>query len=684
MEIDQAESVTEATQRDLRETTLYREAADLYKLFRQPGTGQISDAAEVSVAPDGEHAVFAATFVDALEGTPPTRICGIDLCSGEVRVLTFGPNTDRLPKYSPDGRYVAFLSDRQKAGSFQLYLLDPAQGVARAAGSVKGWVEYLHWSPDGRRILLGVAGEGADIAGAQGAIPSKRVADQAAPSWIPAVETGDESYRWRRVWVYDFDTRHVRQISREGSNIWEAAWCGSGAVVAVVSPGPGEGLWYAARLHIIDIETGNSREVYVPQDQIASPAACLSGKRLAVIEGLCSDRGSMAGDLQLIETSSRKAHRVNTQRVDISHLEWQSEHELLLAGHRGFETVVARYDVRSEEFSEVWSSRDVTSGGRYATVAGLGALGDCVLVGENYGRAPEIALIRRGEYRTLKSFDSGYDAEAKAIESAECVAWKAPDGIEIQGWLLLPKAKGPYPLIVAVHGGPTSHWRPLWLGRRNAHLLMLIKRGYAVFFPNPRGSSGRGQTFVRLVLGDLGGADTYDHLSGIDHLVKLGIADPRRLGVTGTSYGGFMTSWLITQDARFAAAVPVAPHTNQVTQHLLSNIPGFLALFLGERYDQPGGKYFERSPIMHAHKVKTPTLNVCGAQDRCTPPGEAAQFHNALLENEVTSVLVTYPEEGHGIRKFPAAIDYAARLVSWFERFMPPDALVRNRACGSG
>ena len=143
-----------------------------------------------------------------------------------------------------------------------------------------------------------------------------------------------------------------------------------------------------------------------------------------------------------------------------------------------------------------------------------------------------------------------------------------------------------------------------------------------------------------------------------------------------------MTSWLITQDSRFSAAVAVSPHTNQVTEHLLSNIPHFMALFLSDKYNNPGGKYFQRSPVMHAEKVKTPTLNICGALDRCTPPEEAMQFHKALQENGVTSVLVTYPEEGHGVRKFPAAIDYAARLVAWFQEHMP--ATARNSVCDSG
>ena len=178
--------------KDARETALYREAEALYTALRQPGTGQISDAAEVHVSPDERYVVFAGTLLDALEAASPTRICLTDLVSGDTRVITFGPNVDRLPKFSPDGRYIAFLSDRHQAGDFQLYLLDRTSGAVRPTARVAGWVEYLHWSPDGRRILLGVAGHGADIAGTQGAVTTRKI-DRQTPSWMPAVEIGDET-----------------------------------------------------------------------------------------------------------------------------------------------------------------------------------------------------------------------------------------------------------------------------------------------------------------------------------------------------------------------------------------------------------------------------------------------------------------------------------------------------------
>ncbi|MGH7870138.1 MAG: alpha/beta hydrolase family protein, partial [Candidatus Dormibacteraceae bacterium] len=260
----------------------------------------------------------------------------------------------------------------------------------------------------------------------------------------------------------------------------------------------------------------------------------------------------------------------------------------------------------SSRFAETWSSRDITTGGRYIAVAGLGNA-DCLLVGEGFERAPELAVIRGGRYSVIRSFDHASADHSAFIGSTQEFAWKAPDGLKIHGLVLTPKVAGPHPLIMYVHGGPVGHWRPRWLGRASVHILMLLKRGYAIFLPNPRGSSARGQDFARKVFGDMGGADARDLLSGLDALVQQRLVDPARLGVIGGSYGGFMTAWLITQDARFAAAVAVAPHTNQVSTHLCSNIPHFMTLITQDRYTNPTGKYFERSPIMHAHKARTPT-----------------------------------------------------------------------------
>jgi dipeptidyl aminopeptidase/acylaminoacyl peptidase len=657
--------------------TLFAQAKAIYEDLYQPGTGQISDAAELNVSTDGRFATFAGTQMESLEGIPPTRVCVIELATAQMRVMTAGPGVDRSPKFSPDGLSIAFLSDRHKAGDFQLHVLDCADGTTTCASRVNGWVEYLSWSPDGTRILLGVAGHGADTASTHGAVVSLR--DEDLPEWMPSVDTGQEPHRWRHAWIYEMAAHNVRRVTRHGINVWEAAWCGNGALLVSASAQPGEGAWYAARLLAITVDDGSSEVMYVPRDQLGCLAASPSGAHLAFVEAICSDRLLVAGELRIIERATGINRSIGTHDVDVTTLSWRSEHRLFIVGLRGFDTVVASYDVLTGVFEEVWKSPEVSLQGPAMSAAPRGHGRDCVVIGEGFDRAPQVALVCDGVYRVLASFDLGYEQHARCIASVERITWRAPDGLDIQGWLLRPGTPSPHSTVMVVHGGPVSNWRPVWLGRaRTVPLLMLVQRGYAVFLPNPRGSSGRGQDFARRVRGDLGGADAGDLLAGIDHLVSRELSDVARLGVTGVSYGGFMTAWLVTHDTRFAAAVPVALAANRISQRLTCTHTRFLDLFLDDEYTNAHGRYVERSPIMYAHLARTPTLNICGALDRCTPATEALQFHNALRENGGTSELVTYPQEGHGIRKFPATADYAARMLAWFEEHMPPGELPRE------
>ena len=152
--------------------------------------------------------------------------------------------------------------------------------------------------------------------------------------------------------------------------------------------------------------------------------------------------------------------------------------------------------------------------------------------------------------------------------------------------------------------------------------------------------------------------------------MEQGIADPARIGVTGISYGGYMSAWLITQDQRFAAAVPISPTSNWYSQHRTSQIPFFDEFFLDASASEPGGKFFDRSPVMFADRVTCPTLTLTGARDHNTPPTQALEFHRSLLEHGATSVLATYPTAGHGIRSFPEVIDDTARYVGWFLKYL--------------
>jgi dipeptidyl aminopeptidase/acylaminoacyl peptidase len=652
---------------DLRGTATYGDVQEYFRRFHEPAYGRPIAAADPDAQPDGTAIAFTGTVFTELSGLGTARVCLAQ--AGTVTVLTEGPGEQKHPRFSPDGTLLAYLSDGAREGDFQLIIRVLSDGSERTTEPADGTVEYLSFSPDGRHILLGVAGHGADRSGGEGSGTTARVADD-QPDWLPSANAGPAADQWRSAWVVDVSGGTSRQVSRPGTNVWEAVWLGPAALLAVTSPVPGEEAWYTARLHRIDLATGAEELLHASEVQMGWPAATPAGSRWAIVSATCSDRWIVAGDLHVADESGELC-AVDTHGVDVTCTQWLDELRLGYLGLRGLTTAAGIYDVGSGKAEEIWSSHE-TTGDRYPD-GRFSPDGSVAVALHSYTRYPELSFIRDGDVVTVASLHHpGADFITSVGGRIEPVSWNAPDGLEIEGLLCLPDTPGPHPLIVFVHGGPVWAYRDRWsIGQ--AYTPLLVSRGYAVLHPNPRGSSGRGQEFAGAVLGDMGGADTQDYVSGVDALVERGIADPRRIGVTGGSYGGFMSAWLITQDQRFAAAVAMAPCTDWYSQHHTTNIPYFDALFLADQPRARTGRYLDRSPLFFADQVRTPTLQTAGALDRCTPAGQAVEFHTALLECGVESALAIYPGEGHGVRRFPAVIDQCTRLLGWFERHMPPE-----------
>nr|WP_243853537.1 prolyl oligopeptidase family serine peptidase [Sphingopyxis panaciterrae] len=224
------------------------------------------------------------------------------------------------------------------------------------------------------------------------------------------------------------------------------------------------------------------------------------------------------------------------------------------------------------------------------------------------------------------------------------------------------------PLVAFIHGGPSHLFRDSWTFD-NPLAALLVSSGYAVLFPNPRGSSGRGLDFASRVIGDMAGEDMHDILAGIDHVIAHHSVDGSRLFVTGGSYGGFMTTWLVGQTQRFQAACAIAPLTDMRSQYFTAHHPEFLSIYSGGDPYDVGGTFDQRSPLAHANKVTTPTLLIAGEMDKTTPPAQAVQFHHALVLADVPTELVLYPEEGHAAARYEAQIDQGTRVLRWFAQW---------------
>jgi dipeptidyl aminopeptidase/acylaminoacyl peptidase len=636
--------------------------------WMQVGSGRPFDFADLALSPDGRIVAAIGLFSDAIDQPSAHRLCLIDVASGRVEVVSTPGGTDRAPRWSGDGSRLFFLTDRESAGLFQGVVMDVATRAEKAICVSDHWLEYGEWSPDGATLLLGAAGLRADTAGIDGAI-KRDFGEKDAPAWAPSLDEGPSGDEWRSLWAMDLATGETLRITPEGVNPWHAAWCGRDAVVMIASDTPSETDWYRADVRMLSLADGAMRQLYKPRDQLLGIAATPAGDRIAVIDALCSDR-DVGGGTAHVSTNGAAFEAVNTGGVDVSFIGWRDADRLVYGGLRGLETVVGQVYPAAGNVRELWRSGERSFGGLVGPVGTVSKAGVAILA-EGCFEAPVLTVVGNGEPRDVCHVAPDQLSRQVAADGrAERVRWHAEDGLMVEGLLLSPDGPGPHPLIVEVHGGPVGAHRPRFIERRPGSGA-LVAAGYAILRPNIRGSWGRGRDFAAHVFGDMGGKDTGDILSGIDHLVRQGVVDPDRVGVTGVSYGGYMSAWLVTQSRRFAAAVSIAPVSNWVSQRLTCYVPDFCDDFLSDQYDNPQGRYFTRSPVMYATGATTPTLVVAGALDQITPPGQAVELNRALRMAGCESDLVIYPQEGHGIQRSPATIDLGARMLEWFQRYMP-------------
>ena len=256
--------------------------------------------------------------------------------------------------------------------------------------------------------------------------------------------------------------------------------------------------------------------------------------------------------------------------------------------------------------------------------------------------------------------------------------YKSADGTEIEAALLVPPVASGFsqtgsgssrtlPTVILVHGGPTGRWSDTF----EPWGQLLVARGYAVLYPNVRGSTGYGQRFVEMNRGDWGGGDFKDVMAGADWLVARGIADPNRLGIGGWSYGGYMAAWAVTQTTRFKAAVSGAPVIDMASEFGTENGSAYDEWFYGTPYEKLDG-FIKSSPMTFVKNVKTPTLLLQGEDDTTDPIGQSQQFYRGLKRYGVESDLVLYPREPHGLREEKHLIDRLTRILAWYDTYLKP------------
>lgn len=586
------------------------------------------------------------------------------LLDGTTEQLTFGPRTDAMPRWSPVDDRLAFASEAPVAGRMSLFLLRPGEEPSQL-GDVEGSVQHAAWTSDGTSLLVLAVDEGGFGAATDGAV---RLAwSEHSPD--PHVFSPDQGRR--RLLRVDAESGTTGEVGPPGVTVWEFDLVDASTAVALVSDDPSESGWYRARLAVLDLEARTFRELWIPDRQLQGPVVDPTGNRVGLLEGWSSDRGLVAGDIRVFDLASGRPLPFDPGLSDVTSIGWLDAETLWFAG---WHELGSRFGAVGLDGRVRWISTDdaiVGPNSFHARVEPIPGGGGFVAIREALRRPPE--LVRRppdgqGAWDTLTAFNDDVRDGLPFYPEIRALEWEGAGGLPIHGMLLLPEGAPPYPTVVMIHGGPTWAWK---YGFDPGFSLPLVAAGLAVFLPNYRGSTGRGQEFTRLNVGDPAGDEFEDILRGVDHVVSLGVAEPGRIGVTGGSYGGYLTGWAVCTTDRFAAGVMVSGIVDMLSCHLTCNHAFSEFMFGGDQRDPRSLELFmERSPITHVAGAKTPTLILHGSEDQCTPLGQAQELYQGLVLNGTPTELVVYPREGHGFREREHAADAQRRTVAWFERYL--------------
>ena len=616
---------------------------------------------DVALSPDGTHVAWVQSTAAATSKQTYVREIAGDAPATLVKIPISSERIDSDPAWAPDSKTLAVFSSADKGEQRQLWSVNPDGSESKKLTSLNGYAARPRWSHNGKQIAF------LYIEGAGGGGPL-----MAAPTTTGVIDTAIHN---QRIAILDVSSGQVRQVSPENLHVYDFDWSPDDKMfIATAAPGPGDNNWWIAQIYTIDIAKGNATSIYKPSLQVAVPRWSPDGKSIAFIEGLMSDEGFHGGDLFTISADGRDlTNRTRDRKSSVSSLFWLTSDRILFTEIVGGGGAISELTPANNSVRTIWKGAEALHAfGNFPDFA-LSKDGKFAAAERStFDIPPEIWVGPIGEWRQLTNNNSALSATWGKSESLE---W-ANEGFNIQGWLLSPakiESGRKYPLVVLIHGGPSSAVTPDWpagFGMSRAIIAALSSRGYYVLMPNPRGSYGQGEEFTRANVKDFGYGDLRDILAGIDTATKKYPIDPARLGVTGWSYGGYMTMWTVTQTNRFHAAVAGAGIANWQSYYGQNLIGQWMIPFFGASvYDDPA-VYEKSSPIHFIKNAKTPTLVIVGERDAECPAAQSYEFWHALKTLGVPTKLIVYPGQGHMFIEPKHQVDRLDQTVAWFDKYL--------------
>lgn len=586
----------------------------------------------------------------------------IESLSAEGKGKSISPSGDletRDLSWSPDGKRLAYVANKPHSQASQVWVADAANGKPKQITNVTGYVSTLRWSPDGSKLAFLFIEN------------AKRIAGPLEPM-TPDAGVVQQHIEEQRIAVVEANGGSVKQISPADLYIYEYDWAPDGKNwAAIAAHGSGDNNWWIARLYTIATDDGRLHEVFKPKLQIAWPRFSPDGRNIAFISGIMSDAGVVGGDVYVVPAAGGEAKDVTPGiKASPASLAWTSPAQIVTTENFDGGTALASIDIDSGAVQELWHGFETLSAEGFGASVSLAQDGKTsAMVRQDLRKPPEVWAGPIGQWRQITKINANVEP---IWGDARNVHW-TNDDLTIQGWLVAPAKVEPgkkYPLIISVHGGPSSACSPRWLTNENA---ILPAAGYYLLCPNPRGSYGQGEAFTHANVKDFGGGDYRDIVSSIDALAHQFPIDPERVGIKGHSYGGYMTMWAETQTNRFKAAVAGAGLSDWLSYYGENDIDQWMLPFFGASvYDDPN-VYAKSAPISFVKNVKTPTLIIVGDRDGEVPAPQSYEWYHALKTLGVPVQFVVYPDEGHRFWQPEHIRDHMVRTVEWFDKWMGPE-----------
>jgi len=608
------------------------------------GALTLRSIADLHFAPDGNKLAFVVT-------EPPngqdrrSHIWLWDKKTDSARQFTFSGKSESAPRWSPDGRQLAFLSNREE--SQQIYLMQADGGEASAVTKGKRDIQSFEWSPDGRQIAF--------------LAPDAKTAEQdKKDSAKDDAHVVDKEDKRARLWLLNVASTEVRALTPATWRVSEICWAPAGDFVYVAATDTPASDQWTGRILGVAVADGSTTQIAAPRGPFRRVQVAPNGKSVSFIAS--PNDGPEPHDLWLQPVGGGVAQDLTAASLDrpIEDYQWLKQGSIIAVAVNGFRNLLVGYTAQHVRRDP---SMGVSNPGAFA----LSGSTQIAYVGQTATEPEEVWLSdQQAAPRKLSHVNETW--KHYTLVKPEFYTYKSFDGMPIEAALLKPAAydgKSRVPLIALIHGGPTGNWTDAietW-GQ------LLAARGWAVFYPNIRGSIGYGQKFIEANRGDWGGGDYQDVMQGVKDLEQRGLADSSRLGIGGWSYGGYMAEWAVTQSHDFKAAVSGAGMANLISEYGTEIAPADDEWYYSVPYEKATG-FLHSSPFVYLKNAKTPTLILQGDADPIDPLGQSQELYRGLKRYGVETELVVYPREPHGFHEEKHLLDRLNRILAWYDKYL--------------